>query len=73
MSQLCLKKLRKFLFGAWSMQTLVESEGPIAASVARSGSSVAADRKASFMVQKFKRFGVQVAGISETKWFGQQV
>ena len=54
MLRLCLKKIRKFSFGAWNMRTLVELERPIAISVARSGSSVAVDRKASFMVYPLK-------------------
>ena len=73
MSWLYFNKLQKFSFGAWNIQSLVESEGPIAIYVARSGSSVAVDKKALFMVQEFKRFGVRVAGIIDTKWFGQHV
>ena len=56
------------------MRTLVESEGPIETSVARPGGrGVPVERKASLMVGELKRYGVNVTGISETKWFGQSV
>ena len=60
--------------GCWNMRTLVESEGPIETSVARPGGrGVPVERKASLMVGELKRYGVNVTGISETKWFGQSV
>ncbi len=34
---------------------------------------MAVDRKTSFMIQEFRKFGMNVVGISETKWFGQDV
>lgn len=56
------------------MRTLVEAEGSIATSVARPSSrGPAVDRKATLMVQELKRFGMNITGISETKWFGQAV
>ena len=56
------------------MRTLVEAEGPIETSVARpSRRGVAVDRKVSLMVRELKKYEVSVAGISETKWFGQAV
>ena len=52
----------------------MEAEGPIETSVTRpSGRGVTVDRKASLMVQELKKYGVNVTGISETKWFGQAV
>ena len=68
------RKAKRLHFGCWNMRTLVESDGMIATAVARKGGSgVAVDRKASFMVQEFRKFGINVVGISETKWFGQDV
>ena len=60
--------------GCWNMRTLVESEGSIATSLARPGSrSVSVDRKAMFMVQELRKYGMNLTGISETKWFGHEV
>ena len=56
------------------MRTLVEAEGAIKTSVVRpSGRGVAIDRKVALIVGEFKKFDVNVAGISETKWFGKVV
>ena len=56
------------------MRTLVEAEGPIETSVVRPGGrGVTVDRKATLMVREFKKYGVQLAGISETKWFGEAI
>ena len=56
------------------MHTLVESEGPIETSLVRHGGrGVTVDRKASLMVNQLKKFQVNIAGISETKWFGAAV
>ena len=56
------------------MRTLVESEGPIETSLARPGGrGVTVDRKASLMINELKQFKVNIAGISETKWFGAAV
>ena len=52
----------------------MESDGTLEIAVARKGGRGAAvDRKASFMVQELRKFGMNVVGISETKWFGQGV
>ena len=39
----------------------------------RGGRDVAVNRKALFVVQEFGKFGMNVVGISETRWFGQNV
>ena len=58
----------------WNMRTLVEAEGSITTSLSRPGSrGVAVDRKAILMVQELKKFRMNTTGISETKWFGQNV
>ena len=57
-----------------NMRMLMKSEGTIAISLARKGGrGVAADRKASFMVQELRKLGMSIVGISETKWFGQDI
>ena len=50
------------------------ADGPVATAVTRaSGRGVAVDRRASFMVEEFEKFSMEVVGISETKWFGQDM
>ena len=68
------RKAKRLRFGCWNKRTLVESDGTIATAVARKcGRGVAVDRKASFMAQEFRNFGMNIVGISETKSFGQGV
>ena len=68
------KKRCQMIVGCWNMRTLVEAEGPIETSVVRPGGrGVTVDRKATLMVREFKKYGVQLAGISETKWFGEAI
>ena len=56
------------------MRTLVEAEGSIATSVARPGArGVPVDKKASFIIREFRKYRINIAGISETKWFGQDM
>ena len=56
------------------MRPLVEAEGRVETSVVRkSERSVVVDRKAAFMVHELKKYGVSIAGISETKWFGKDL
>ena len=60
--------------GCWNMRTLVEAEGSIAASLSRPRSrGVVVDRKATLMVQELKKFRMNITGISETMWSGQDV
>ena len=64
----------KLNIGCWNMRTLVEAEGSVAMGVARPGvRGVAVDRKAALMVHELKRFQMNITGISETKWFGNNV
>ena len=64
----------KLSVGSWNMRTLMKSEGPIETSFARPGGrGVTVDRKASLMINKLKQFKVNIAGISETNWFGAAV
>ena len=64
----------KLNIGCWNMRTLVEAEVDVATAVARTGArGVAVDRKATLMVHELKRFKMNITGISETKWFGNNV
>ena len=68
------KRHREISVGCWNMRTLVEAEGRVETSVVRkSGRSVVVDRKAALMVHELKKYGVSIAGINETKWFGKDL
>ena len=52
---------------------LVKEEGPITTALARrTNRGVTVDKKASFMVEEFRKFNMNIIGISEIKWFGQE-
>ena len=52
------------------LQTLVEADHSVNTAVARGARrGVAVDRKPELMVMELKRFGMNVIGISESKWF----
>ena len=70
----CSRRRHRLNIGCWNMRTLVEAEGSIATSVARPGArGVPVDKKASFMIREFRKYRINIAGISETKWFGQDI
>ena len=57
----------------WNMRSLVQAEGSVDTAVSRPGRGVAVDRKVDLMVNELKKYSISVTGISETKWFGQEV
>ena len=57
--------------GRWNLHSLVESEGSVATASTRRGVQV--DRKVNLLVDELRRFEISIAGISETKWFGQDI
>ena len=59
--------------GCWNMWSLVEAEDRVETSVVRKSGSVVVDRKAALMLHELKKYGVSIAGISETKWFGKDL
>ena len=68
------RRAQRLNIGCWNMCTLVDSEGSIATAISRKGGrGVTVDRKVSLMVQELKKYGMNVVGISETKWFGNAV
>ena len=57
--------------GSWNLHSIVESEGSVATASTRRGVQV--DRKVNLLVEELRCFEISIAGISETKWFGQDV
>ena len=58
--------------GYWNVRSLVEAYGNITTGTSRPGGRpLAVNCKVEFSVCELKRFGMNVVGISEAKWFGQ--
>ena len=59
----------------WNVRTLVESTGDVRICRKRQGQNKGngVDRKLDLLVGELKRYGISVAGIQETKWFGTDV
>ena len=71
---------RNLVVCTWNVQTLVENSGDVRirrkrqVAMGSEGSSVReVDRKLDLLVGEVKRYGILVAGIQETKWFGKDV
>ena len=70
---------RTLRFAKWNIQTLGENAGgdhhicrarPTTNSSSTCASLHQVDRKVDILVNELKRYGVSVAGVQETKWFG---
>ena len=57
--------------GSWNLHSIVESEGSVATASTRRGGQV--DHKVNLLVEELRCFEITIAGIGETKWFGQDV
>lgn len=63
------KKLgRQLLAAPWNACSLVENSGDVR--VCRKSKSDHVDRGLDFLTSELEKFGVDVPGIPETKWFG---
>ena len=56
---------------SWNLRSLVESEGSVINVSTRRGVQV--DHKVNLLVEELHCFEISITGISETKWFGQDV
>ena len=52
---------------------MVDTEGPIEIASRRQDKRRGEDRKVDWIVRELKRYNVKVAGLQETKWFGNDV
>ena len=57
----------------WNVRSLLDSEGPIETARQRSEVDRVEDRKIDLVVRELGRYGVKVAALQETKWFGNAV
>ena len=67
------------IIGTWNIHTIVKScdeyicrKRPVAMPTGSEDSGIV-DRKLDLLVGELERYGVSVAGIQETKWFGSDV
>ena len=71
------KRNRKVLVvGSWNVRTLVECFGDVRVCQKRQvieERSEVINRKLDFLVGELKRYGVSVAGVQESRWFGRDV
>ena len=68
------------VIGSWNVRSLVESLGDghifqkrCVVNSTRKEKSGSVDRKLDLVVQELRRYGVSIAGIQESKWFGCDV
>ena len=54
-------------FATWNVRSMLNAEGPI--ETAATSKLVAEDRKVDLVVHQLGRFGIEAAGLQETKWF----
>jgi len=59
--------------GSWNLHSLVESEGLVATASTRRGVQVDHKVNLNLLVGELRHFDISIAGISETKWFGEGV
>ena len=53
---------------------MLDSEGNFKTSLSqRSKKSVSVDRKVELLIREFQRYRISIAGVSETKWFGNDI
>ena len=65
---------RSCLYAAtWNIRSLLDTEGPIETARQRSEEKGAEDRRVDLVVRELDRYGVKIAALQETKWFGNAV
>ena len=57
--------------GCWNVRSLLDEEGDLQTARKQGQSTIL--RKVRFLVQELKRYNIAVTGISETKWFGNDI
>ena len=64
--------MNSLTMATWNVQSLVETSGDHCIRGKRGGSNNV-DRKLDLVVSELKRYGVSIAAIQETKWFGSDI
>ena len=57
----------------WNVRSLLESEGSVETARQTSEVLIAEDRKIDLVIRELGRYGVTIAALQETKWFGNAV
>ena len=67
--------MRKTVYnGCWNVRTLLDNEGSFKTSLSRGSKKFdSVDRKVELLVRELRRYRISIAGVSETKWFGNDI
>ena len=60
-------------FGTWNVRSMLDAEGSVETVRQGTDARKAEDRKVDLVVRELGRYGVKVAALQETKWFGRAV
>ena len=69
-------KRRNLVVASWNVRSLVESSGDVRVCRSRQllgEKSEVVDRKLDLLAAELSRYGVSVAGLQETRWFGKDI
>ena len=64
---------QKWYVASWNVRTLLNVQGLFEAARRFRGGSVVDERKVDQVLSELDRYGVVVAGLQETKWFGSKI
>ena len=68
-----MRRFSWWYVASWNVRTLLDVEGSIATARRRCDVSVVDERKIDQVVSELVKYRVVVAGLQETKWFGNEV
>ena len=67
------RERRTLSLASWNLRSLVEDQGDARICRSRHTSTRGVNRKLDLLAGELKRYGVAIAGVQETKWFGSDV
>ena len=67
------KRTLTWRVGTWNVRSMVDTDGPVEVASAKVDGQRGEQRKVDLIVNEMKRYGVKVATLQETKWFGCEV
>ena len=65
-----MRRFSWWYVASWNVRTLLDVDGSIATARRRCDVSVVDERKIDQVVSELEKYRVVVAGLQETKWFG---
>ena len=67
------RRSQTWRLGTWNVRSMEDTEGPIEIASRRQDKRRDEDRKVDWIVRELKWYNMKVAGLQETKWFGNDV